>query len=81
MKWRTSDYKAKTAQRAKPLKKIRPSHLEFEPDTSPTGPWAVSGDELPGIGLGGLLDDGNIPGDSAGVAGTVGVAAVAGTSA
>lgn len=49
--------------------------MEFVPESSETGSWDVSGDNVAGAGLGGLRVDGNIPGaDASGVA-------VAGTSA
>ena len=64
------------------------SYFEFEPDPSPTWPCAVSGERLAGVGLGGLLLDGNTIGESEGVAelegidaDVSGVAAISGPSA
>jgi len=66
----------------KPLKMIRASpYFESEPESSPTGPCAVSGEELAGAGLGGLPLDGSETGAS--LDGTLaeasGVAELAGT--
>jgi hypothetical protein len=53
----------------KPLKMTRaPPRFESEPESSPTGPCAVSGDKAPGAGLGGLPFDGSVTGASPGVA-------------
>lgn len=65
-----------------------PPYIESEPDSSPTGPCAVSGDKLAGAGLGGLPLDGSVTGASPGVAEldgmlaeAAGVAELAGTGA
>lgn len=61
---------AKAAQRASPVRITGPPYMVVEPESSATGPCAVSGDKLDpaGAGLGGLLLEGKISGDSAGVA-------------
>ncbi|GLT62600.1 hypothetical protein SLA2020_352220 [Shorea laevis] len=49
----------------KPLKMTRaPPYFESEPESSPTGPCAVSGDKLAGAGLGGVPLDGSVTGAS-----------------
>lgn len=58
----------KAAQRAMPHKMTGAPKLELELESSPTGPCDVSGEELAGAVPGGVLLDGSVSGDPAGVA-------------
>lgn len=79
---------AKATQRANPHKIPGAPKVELEPESSPTGPCEVSGEELAGAVPGEALLDGSVTGESAGVAelegmpaGASGVGEAVGTSA
>lgn len=68
---------AKATQRAMPHKITGAAKIELEPESSPAGPWEVSGEELAGAVTGDVLLDGSVAGESDGVAELEGIPAEA----